>query len=76
MSRHEGEVLWFNKSKGIGEIVGSDGRRFLAHYEQIESTEQVKNLDPGQKVSFELIKNRPFKHLDHLDATAKKIKAI
>jgi len=75
MSRLIGEVLWFNQAKGIGEIVSADGRRILAHYEQIVSPDEIKHLKPGQAVSFDLVKKKPYRHLDHLEG-ATKIKSI
>jgi len=48
-----GTVKWFNSEKGFGFITGDDGVDVFAHYSQIKA-DGFKNLEEGQKVSFEV----------------------
>jgi len=54
---HQGVVKWFNETKGFGFIESGDiqGDVFV-HYTSIETT-GFKTLQPGQEVSFYLVKN-------------------
>ncbi|PIR23499.1 MAG: cold-shock protein [Deltaproteobacteria bacterium CG11_big_fil_rev_8_21_14_0_20_45_16] len=47
-----GEVAWFNEAKGYGEIVCENGNKFFAHYTEIKSPEEIRNLKSGQTVRF------------------------
>lgn len=57
--RHTGKVKWFDKLKGYGFIIPDDdtitgGREIYVHYSSI-IMEGSKNLEKGEKVSFELV---------------------
>ena len=50
----QGEVKWFNDSKGYGFITPDDGSPdVFAHYSEIQG-EGFKTLTEGQKVDFEV----------------------
>ena len=50
----QGEVKWFNDSKGYGVITPDDGSPdVFAHYSEIQG-EGFKTLTEGQKVEFEV----------------------
>lgn len=50
----QGEVKWFNDSKGYGFITPDDGSPdVFAHYSEIQG-EGFKTLTEGQKVEFEV----------------------
>lgn len=50
--KERGEVLWFNNSKGFGEILGANGEKYFAHYNEIVSKSKFKVLTTGQRVTF------------------------
>jgi CspA family cold shock protein len=49
--REEGEVKWFNVSKGFGFIVRGDGEEIFVHFRSIRG-EGRRSLRDGQRVSF------------------------
>lgn len=53
--RKNGTVKWFNKLKGHGFICPDEGGAdVFVHYSSIEGDEHYKNLDEGDRVSFDL----------------------
>jgi CspA family cold shock protein len=50
---HNGQVIWFNDSKGFGLIEIEDGNTVFVHYSSILA-EGFKSLKQGQKVQFDL----------------------
>jgi len=49
--REEGEVKWFNVSKGFGFIVKDDGEEIFVHFRSIRGDGR-RSLRDGQRVSF------------------------
>ena len=49
--REEGEVKWFNVSKGFGFITKDDGEELFVHFRSIRG-EGRRSLKDGQRVSF------------------------
>jgi CspA family cold shock protein len=49
--REEGEVKWFNVSKGFGFITKDDGEEIFVHFRSIRG-EGRRSLKDGQRVSF------------------------
>ena len=54
MARMNGEVKWFNNSKGYGFLGRDGGADVFVHYSSIES-KGYKSLQEGEAVSFEII---------------------
>jgi len=52
----EGEVIWFNKRRGIGFIARKGEKDIFVHFTNIQM-EGYKFLKQGQKVSFEIGQN-------------------
>ena len=53
--REEGEVKWFNVSKGFGFIVRENGDEIFVHFRSIRGDDgERRSLRDGQRVSFEL----------------------
>ena len=53
--REEGEVKWFNVSKGFGFIVRENGEEIFVHFRSIRGDDgERRSLRDGQRVSFEL----------------------
>lgn len=50
-TREEGQVKWFNVSKGFGFIVKDDGEEIFVHFRSIRG-EGRRGLRDGQRVSF------------------------
>ncbi|WP_423243047.1 cold-shock protein [Clostridium fermenticellae] len=50
-----GTVKWFNDEKGYGFISGEDGSDVFVHYSSIEGDGDRKNLNEGQKVSYDVV---------------------
>jgi len=50
-----GTVKWFNSEKGYGFIKMENGEDIFVHFSAIQ-TSGVKNLQEGQKVTFEVVK--------------------
>jgi CspA family cold shock protein len=54
----EGTVKWFNSQKGFGFIQPTDGSKdVFVHISAVERA-GMRNLDEGQKISFELVTDR------------------
>lgn len=51
-----GVVKWFDTKKGYGFIEQENGEDIFVHYSAIEE-EGFKNLEEGQKVSFEIVES-------------------
>ncbi len=49
-----GTVKWFDSAKGFGFISGEDGKDVFVHFTAISSN-GFKNLEEGQKVSYEVV---------------------
>jgi len=53
--REEGEVKWFNVSKGFGFIVRENGEEIFVHFRSILGDDRERrSLRDGQRVSFEV----------------------
>lgn len=52
--REEGEVKWFNSTKGFGFITKDDGEEIFVHFRSIRG-EGRRSLRDGQRVSFEVV---------------------
>lgn len=50
-----GTVKWFNDEKGYGFISGEDGSDVFVHYSSIEGEGSRRNLDEGQRVSYDVV---------------------
>ncbi|WP_121109156.1 cold-shock protein [Pseudomonas aeruginosa] len=57
MSRQNGTVKWFNKTKGYGFITPESGPDVFVHFRAIEGN-GFKTLAEGQKVSFEVVQGQ------------------
>jgi len=54
----EATVKWFNSQKGFGFIQPTDGSKdVFVHISAVERA-GMRNLDEGQKISFELVTDR------------------
>lgn len=49
-----GTVKWFDSAKGFGFITSDEGNDVFVHFSAI-LTDGFKNLEEGQKVSFEVV---------------------
>lgn len=47
-----GKVLWFNNSKGYGEIYGEDGSSYFFTYKEISSPKRFKTIEREAYVKF------------------------
>ena len=54
---HNGQVIWFNDSKGYGLIEIEDGNTVFVHYSSIQG-EGFKSLKQGQQVQFDLYEDQ------------------
>ena len=53
--REEGEVKWFNVSKGFGFIIRENGEEIFVHFRSIRGADsERRGLRDGQRVSFEV----------------------
>lgn len=48
----KGKVVWFNDDKGYGFIEDSKGRKYFAHFSEIETSSSIKKLKQDQIVTF------------------------
>jgi len=53
MTRHTGEVSYFDERKGFGFLTDEAGRDVFVHYAEIQR-EGFQTLAPGERVSFDL----------------------
>ena len=61
-----GEVKWFNNTKGWGFIIPEGGGEdIFVHFSAIQGT-GYKTLNPGQQVSFELLKTERGHHANNV----------
>jgi CspA family cold shock protein len=53
--REEGEVKWFNVSKGFGFIIRENGEEIFVHFRSIRGQDKERrSLRDGQRVSYEV----------------------
>lgn len=50
-----GICKWFDNGKGYGFLTGEDGKDVFVHYTAIQSDEERKTLNQGDKVTFEVV---------------------
>jgi cold shock CspA family protein len=50
-STHEGNIKWFNATKGFGFIVGDDGAEVFVHYRNVEGLAK-RSIKQGQRVAY------------------------
>ena len=50
-STHEGNIKWFNATKGFGFIVGDDGAEVFVHYRNVEGLTK-RSIKQGQRVAY------------------------
>jgi len=50
----KGKVEWFNEEKGYGFIEDKKGKKYFAHFTEIQSDSSFKKLAPNQLVEFEI----------------------
>ncbi len=64
-----GVVKWFNPTKGFGFIAPDDGGKdVFVHISAVEKA-GIRNLNEGQKVSYEIVQNRGKDAADNLELT-------
>ena len=51
LSCHEGNIKWFNATKGFGFIVGDDGAEVFVHYRNVEGLTK-RSIKQGQRVAY------------------------
>lgn len=51
----EGNVKWFNPKKGYGFIEYDGNDNIFVHFSAIQSQEEFKTLNQGEKVQFEIV---------------------
>jgi len=66
--REEGEVKWFNVSKGFGFITRENGEEIFVHFRSIRG-EGRRSLRDGQKVSFVVADSDKGLQAEEVDAT-------
>ena len=54
LSMEQGEVKWFNSSKGYGFIKRDEGEDIFVHFQDIQDTGGYRTLNEGDKVQFEV----------------------
>lgn len=55
VSKLTGSVKWFNPQKGFGFLTRDDGQRdVFVHFSAIQSNDTFRNLNEGERVSFEV----------------------
>ena len=54
LKREQGEVIWFNQSKGYGFLKYERQDRLFIHISEVID-KNVESLKPGQKVEFDLM---------------------
>lgn len=69
--REEGEVKWFNVSKGFGFITRDSGEEIFVHFRSILG-EGRRSLRDGQRVSFVVADSDKGLQAEEVDATEKK----
>ena len=50
----QGEVKWFNSSKGYGFIKRDEGEDIFVHFQDIQDTGGYRTLNEGDRVQFEV----------------------
>lgn len=50
-----GICRWFDNTKGYGFLSSDDGQDVFVHYTAIVSEEKRKTLNPGDKVTYEVV---------------------
>lgn len=51
----EGNVKWFNPKKGYGFIEYEGNDNIFVHFSAIQSSDEFKTLNQGEKVKFEIV---------------------
>jgi CspA family cold shock protein len=52
--RQEGNVKWFNGTKGFGFITGDDGDEVFVHFRHVDGLSK-RDIKPGQRVSYQVV---------------------
>lgn len=60
MNKIIGIVAWFNKSKGYGEIVGTNGETYFFTYQNLNTKGMFKSAEKGQIFEFAINNNKKF----------------
>lgn len=50
----KGKVQWFNEEKGYGFIEDKKGKKYFAHFSEIQTDNSFKKLMPNQEVEFDI----------------------
>ena len=53
---YTGKVKWFNAEKGLGFIIGTDGKDVFVHFSSINA-KGYRTLEEGQTVTYDLIES-------------------
>ncbi|GGM14261.1 cold-shock protein [Pseudomonas asuensis] len=68
--RQTGIVKWFDRAKGYGFIIQTQGPELFVHHKAIKGAHALKQLITGQSVSYVAAEGRPGKGMqaEHVEA--------